>query len=96
MSRYFSLAAIPFKAEDLEIKYRKDQGLDDFVPTGAKVSSAGGSGTPDVDSPPKPVVLESTPETRAALLSNLSDLPSDSKGVIAKMEELKVEGLAPR
>lgn len=85
------------KAEELEIKYRKEQGLPDFVPTGAKVSSVGDDAAADAEAESAaPVVLESTPETRAALVSRLSDLPDDSKSVVEAMNQLKAEGLAPR
>lgn len=85
------------KAEELEIKYRKEQGLPDFVPSGAKVSSVGDDAAAAAEAESAaPVVLESTPETRATLVSRLSDLPDDSKSVVEAMNQLKAEGYAPR
>lgn len=94
------------QAEKLEIKYRKEQGLEDFVPTGAKVSSVGDSSKPMGVADPSnaamqaaaaaSVAVKSSPEDRAALVKQLDDLPTDSKSVIEKMGELKTEGLAPR
>ncbi|CAN0460808.1 unnamed protein product, partial [Laminaria digitata] len=99
-------AKIRAEAEEMEIAYRKEQGVEDFVPTGAKVSSVGDSSGPAVAVDPSNAValaaaaagsaVKSTPESRAALVAQLEDLPSGSKQVIEKMRDLKTEGLAPR
>lgn len=99
-------AKIRAEAEEMEIAYRKEQGLEDFVPTGAKVSSVGDASGPAVAVDPSNAValaaavagsaVKSTPESRAALVAQLEDLPSGSKQVIEKMRELKTGGLAPR
>lgn len=94
------------QAEEMEIAYRKEQGLEDFVPTGAKVSSIGDASGPAVAVDPSNAValaaavagatVKSTPESRAALVAQLEDLPPGSKQVIEKMKDLKAAGLAPR
>lgn len=91
----------------MEIKYRKEQGLEDFVPSGAKISSVGETTMAAVAADPSNVSaqiaaaaassVDSTPESRAALVEQLNDLSSeDSKAMIATMETLKTDGLAPR
>lgn len=89
----------------MEIAYRKEQGLEDFVPSGAKVSTVGDAEQMAKEDPSNAasqaaaaaaVAVESTPESRAALVTQLDDLPPNSKRVVEKMGQLKSEGLAPR
>lgn len=90
----------------MEIAYRKEQGIEDFVPSSAaKVEAGATSAATQVADPSNAaaqaaaaaaVAVKTTPESRAALVTQLEELPSDSKSVIEKMESLKAEGLAPR
>lgn len=91
----------------MEVKFRKEQGIEDFDPSEAKpVMSAGDTARAAANADPSNLVsqaaaaaavsVKSTPETRAALVSELDNLPPDSKQVIEKMGQLKEGGLAPR
>ncbi|CAM9958448.1 unnamed protein product [Scytosiphon promiscuus] len=99
-------ARIRAEAEEMEVNFRKEQGIEDFQPTGAKVSSVGETAQAAAKADPSNMVsqaaaaasltVESTPEKRAALVSELDNLPPNSKQVLEKMGQLKEEGLAPR
>eukprot|EP00752_Nemacystus_decipiens_P011798 g10467.t1 len=101
-------AKIRAEAEEMEVKFRKEQGIEDFDPSASKtpVMSAGETARAAANADPSNLVsqaaaaaavsVKSTPETRAALISELNDLPPDSKQVIDKMGQLKEKGLAPR
>lgn len=92
----------------MEINFRKEQGIEDFDPTAsqAPVMSAGDTARAAANADPSNLVSQaaaaaavsakSTPETRAALVSELDDVPPDSKQVLEKMGQLKEKGLAPR
>ncbi|CAM9620294.1 unnamed protein product [Ectocarpus sp. 4 AP-2014] len=99
-------AKIRAEAEQMEVNFRKEQGIEDFKPSGAKVSSAGDTARAAAKADPSNMVsqaaaaaavtVKSTPESRAKLVAELEGLPPNSKEVIEKMAELKSGGLAPR
>ncbi|CBN79429.1 expressed unknown protein [Ectocarpus siliculosus] len=99
-------AKIRAEAEQMEVNFRKEQGIEDFKPSGAKVSSAGDTARAAAKADPSNMVsqaaaaaavtVKSTPESRAKLVEELEGLPPTSKEVIEKMAELKSGGLAPR
>lgn len=90
----------------MEVNFRKEQGIEDFKPSGAKVSSAGETARAAAKADPSNMVsqaaaaaavtVKSTPESRAKLVAELEGLPPSSKEVIEKMAELKSSGLTPR
>lgn len=91
----------------MEIKFRKEQGIEDFEPskaakavspaeTARAAASADPSNLVSQVAAAAAVTAKTTPETRAALVNELDDLPPDSKQVIEKMGQLKSDGLAPR
>lgn len=94
------------QAEEMEVKFRKEQGIEDFKPSETKAMSAGDTARAAANADPSNLVsqaaaaasvsVKSTPETRAALISELDSLPPDSTRVIEKMGQLKADGLAPR
>lgn len=109
LTRSLALCRVYPQAEEMEIKFRKEQGIEDFDPSAeakAKVMSAGDTARAAANADPSNLVsqaaaaaavsVKSTPETRATLVAELDNLPPDSKQVIEKMGQLKAEGLAPR
>lgn len=86
----------------MEIAYRKEQGMEDFVPSSAAKIEPGATQVADPSNAAAQaaaaaaVAVKTTPESRATLVAQLEDLPLDSKSVIETMESLKAEGLAPR
>lgn len=87
---------------ELEIAYRKEQGLEDLVPVVTKANTAAENVARNPSNPELQAKAANaisgkwTPESRDALVAQLENLPSDSKGVIGKMGDLKGDGLAPR
>ncbi|CAM9854971.1 unnamed protein product [Ascophyllum nodosum] len=91
------------EADEMEVAYRKEQGIENFAPS--RASKAASPSATEVADPSNAaaqaaaaaaLAAGTTPESRAALVEQLEDLPSESKRVIEKMESLKSEGLAPR
>ena len=98
-----TVAAALCQADEMEVAYRKEQGIENFAPS--RASKAASPSATEVADPSNAaaqaaaaaaLAAGTTPESRAALVEQLEDLPSESKRVIEKMESLKSEGLAPR